>query len=266
MSKASESRHAISLAEWLADELRERILDGRLPDGTLLAKQDEIAHEFRVSKPSTREAFRILETEGLITVRRGRLGGSIVHVPNPDRVAYMLALILQTARVGLGDVGFAIRHIEPICASLCAEREDRKRRVVPALNRANESLAAAIASGGTAAAIESSRSFHEALVASCGNDTMIAIAGSLEAIWSAHEQAWVSEMVLRGEFPPVPARQGALEEHERLTELIDEGEADEAAAVARAHLESAQLYPLSGNETRKVDAALLRFRANAEPE
>ena len=68
----------LSLAERLADELRERILDGRLIDGSVLPKQDEIVEQFGVSKPSAREAFCILETEGLITVRRGSIGGSVV--------------------------------------------------------------------------------------------------------------------------------------------------------------------------------------------
>ena len=56
----------IRIAESVAGELRRRILSAK--EGSMLPKQDEIVAEFRVSYPSVREALRILETEGLITL------------------------------------------------------------------------------------------------------------------------------------------------------------------------------------------------------
>ena len=248
----------MSLAEWLADQLRERILDGRLPDGSELPKQDEIVAEFGVSKPSAREAFRILETEGLITVRRGRVGGSVIHTPHLDSVAYMLALVLQSHAAPLADVGFALRQVEPICASLSASRPNRRRAVVPALRRSHQRLEKAIQAEDADVAVPASRHFHETLVALCGNETMISIAGSLEAMWSAHEQAWASEAVRHGKFPPVVLRQRALDEHREILDLIERGDPVRAANAARRHLESAQLYPLTGDESRLVEASVLR--------
>ena len=67
------------LAEQVADELRRRILGGELADGSVLPKEDELLLEFPVSKPSLREAMRILEAEGLLRVRRGKLGGAVVR-------------------------------------------------------------------------------------------------------------------------------------------------------------------------------------------
>src|SRR5205823_4942563 len=131
-----------------------------------------------------------LETEGLITVRRGSVGGSVVHAPRSESVAYMLALVLQSDAVPLADVALALREIEPICAALCAMRPDRRRSVVPALRREHRRLEQAIASADQAGAVPASRTFHETLVASCGNRTMITIVGALEATWSAHERAW----------------------------------------------------------------------------
>ena len=89
------------LAEMVADGLRERILSGELGDGDMLPKQDDLLAEFRVSPPSIREALRILETEGLITVQRGNVGGAIVHRPKPATAAYMLGLVMQSRSVQL---------------------------------------------------------------------------------------------------------------------------------------------------------------------
>jgi GntR family transcriptional repressor for pyruvate dehydrogenase complex len=248
----------VSLAERLADELRERILDGRLLDGSVLPKQDEIVEQFGVSKPSAREAFRILETEGLITVRRGSIGGSVVHVPGAESVAYMLALLLQAGSAGLDDVALALRELEPACAALCAARPDRSQAVLPELRQGHHLLTEAIEAQDAEAAVPASRVFHEILVATCGNQTMIAVCGALEAVWSAHEEAWADDAVRTGQFPGVPLRRKALDEHERLIELIEDGNADGASHTARRHLETAQRYPLGSGQDRRVDSRLLR--------
>jgi DNA-binding FadR family transcriptional regulator len=78
------------IAEMIADSLRRRILAGELNDGDVLPKVDDLLLEFPVSKPSIREAMRILETEGLLSVRRGNVGGAVIHRPNAKVAAYML--------------------------------------------------------------------------------------------------------------------------------------------------------------------------------
>ena len=57
-----------------------------------------------MSRPSLREALRILEAEGLITVVRGVRGGVIVHEPDERMTARTAALVLQARRVPLADV------------------------------------------------------------------------------------------------------------------------------------------------------------------
>jgi DNA-binding GntR family transcriptional regulator len=52
----------------VADELRERILAGRLAPGTRII-QDELAGELNTSRLPVREALRILESRGLVTLR-----------------------------------------------------------------------------------------------------------------------------------------------------------------------------------------------------
>src|SRR5947209_6940395 len=121
------------LAELVADRLRERILRGDLEDGDLLPKEEELRASYPVSKPSLREAMRILEAEGLITVRRGNVGGAVVHRPTPANVAYTLAMVLSANRVDIPDVARALREVEPSCAALCAGRADRAAAVVPQL-------------------------------------------------------------------------------------------------------------------------------------
>ncbi|QKG19152.1 FadR/GntR family transcriptional regulator [Actinomadura verrucosospora] len=254
----AQMRHP-RVADLLADTLRSRILSGELPDGTLLPKQSALLEEFGVSKLAAREALRILETEGLITIRRGKAGGSVVHAPKRDSVAYMLALVLESRQAALPDVGFALQQIEPFCASLCAQRPDRHTAVVPELRRAHESLVEAIETGDEKRAVPASREFHEAIVRLCGNETLFVVAGALETLWTAQESDWSELATTAGFFPEPALRRQALQEHAEALALIEAGDADGVARLLRSHLQTAQQYPMTGvSPDQRVQATLLR--------
>ena len=81
-----------------------------------------------MSRPSLREALRILEAEGLITVVRGVLGGVVVHQPSERMTARTAALVLQARNVTLGDVHQARSMIEPAAVRVLARRRRARRR------------------------------------------------------------------------------------------------------------------------------------------
>ncbi|HEY8473728.1 MAG TPA: FCD domain-containing protein [Natronosporangium sp.] len=222
------------LADLVARTLRERILSGELQDGDELPRQDELLREFGVSRPSLREALRILEAEGLATVRRGNRGGVIVHVPKPQNAAFMIGLTLQHRGVPLADVGHALRAIEPVCAGLCAEREDRQREVIPALREIQAATEAAVAD--PVAYARRTRQFHQEIVNRCGNETLILVVGALEAIWSTPERDWADQAARQGRFPDRAQRLRGLRAHERLIALIEAGDAERARRYAASHL------------------------------
>ena len=240
------------LAEQVADELRRRILRGELADGSILPKEDELLREFPVSKPSLREAMRILEAEGLLRVRRGKLGGAVVRRPNAANVAYTVGLVLGSQDVGLSDVGRALLQVEPACAALCADRTDRKLAVVPTLRGLHAEAVGAV--DDLLLVTSASRRFHEALVSTCGNQTMIILAGALEMLWSAHETSW-SSRVSDGSIVPIEERLAVLEDHRQVIDAIDDGDARRAHDLAAAHLVNAQHYPGSSGV---VDPSMLR--------
>jgi DNA-binding FadR family transcriptional regulator len=240
------------LAEIVAASLRDDILTGKLKDGDSLPRQEDLFTEFRVSLPAIREAMRILETEGLITVRRGNVGGAVVHLPTTERTAQMIAMVLQTRGATSGDVSGVLFYLEPVCARLCAARGDRETEVVPYLRAAIEAQRAQIDDAGRFNV--NARRFHETLVQRCGSETMILVIGALETIWSAHERPVRDEASTRssdgspdedgagnsGEPRPGSplarrTRRAALRDHEKLLTAIETGNADRAFSLASAH-------------------------------
>src|ERR1700752_690739 len=83
------------VAEIVASRLRDDILSGRLKEGDVLPSQEALLGEFGVSPPAVREAIHILESDGLISVRRGNVGGAVVHRPRPERTAQLISIVLQ---------------------------------------------------------------------------------------------------------------------------------------------------------------------------
>ena len=58
-------------AELIAGHIRRQIVRGELREGDTLPSELNLMEQFGVSRPTLREAFRILEAESLISVRRG---------------------------------------------------------------------------------------------------------------------------------------------------------------------------------------------------
>lgn len=246
------------MAELVAAALRDRILAGGIGDGSELPKQDELVAEFGVSYPSVREALRILETEGFITVRRGNRGGATVHAPDIGTAGYALGLTLQSMQVGVPDLGAALATLEPLCAAHCAQRPDRERVVLPGLRELLAESADCIDDG--AAFTRASRAFHDAVVGSDPNATLRVVVKSLTSLWSVQEEAWAEAQMSRGTYPSPTDRAHAQRAHERLVTSIEQGDADEAARIAEEHLTATQRWVCRSLKDRVIDAASAQSR------
>src|ERR1700722_16313135 len=59
------------IPQLMANDIRRRILRGELKAGEALPAEAELMAQYGISRPTLREALRILESEQLIVVRRG---------------------------------------------------------------------------------------------------------------------------------------------------------------------------------------------------
>ena len=247
------------VAELVASTLRNRILSGDLQDNEPLPKHDELFAEFGVSMPSIREALRILETEGLITVRRGARGGALVHRPDPTTAGYVVGLLMQSNGIDVTDLAAAVRQIEPLCAGMCAARDDRAETVLPALRAVQNDSADVF--DDFPKFVEEMRRFHETMLRCSGNDTMRLLLGILENIWYTQEAAWAPRVNGLAAPPETKARYQSMREHDLLIDAIERGDVDGATRLARDHLHDAQRIALLDDceqATRPVDARLQR--------
>lgn len=121
----------------LANELRERILDGEFSEDTPLPPERELVTQTQMSRSTVREALRILEVQGLIRIKSGRAGGAFVQRPSRDSVATSVSLVIRGQQIRLADLLETRQAIEPYCAQLAARsRTEDDLRVLDAANDA----------------------------------------------------------------------------------------------------------------------------------
>lgn len=255
------------IADLVANSLRRQILDGEISEGERLPPQEELLAHFNVSLPSVREALRILEVEGLVTVKRGNQGGAVVRRPTVRSTAYMQCLLLQSRRVEVGDVARALAFVEPLCAQLCAEREDRHEAVIPKLEAVLEGerhqLEADIPTYNRAA-----RAFHQTVVELCGNETLALIVGGLVLTWSAHEHPSNRWLGREDEFPSADLRAMNFEVHQGLLEAIRSGDGSAAWRAYADHLATnrhSHYSQFTIDDRMRVDASLIRQPFDERP-
>src|SRR5437868_14814638 len=110
----------------IANHLLRTIISGGLNECDSLPLEKDLLAHFGVSRPTLREAFRMLEAEGLISISRGSRTGATVHQPNIEVAARYMGFVLEANGVTLDDVYSARVLIEPIAVRQLVETSGRK--------------------------------------------------------------------------------------------------------------------------------------------
>jgi DNA-binding FadR family transcriptional regulator len=166
----------------VAANLRRQIIRGDLVEGDSLPAEHLLTEQYGVSRPTLREAYRILESERLIEVRRGAKGGARVRMPGTDVAALQVGLILQFGKTTFADIYDARKALESPAAGLVAAAHDEDG--LAALHSNLNMARAAMADSGTDPQAMSSilRDFHSMIVALSGNRTLTLFDSMLNTI------------------------------------------------------------------------------------
>jgi DNA-binding FadR family transcriptional regulator len=231
-------------AELVAGTLRRMIVDGQLKDGDFLPNEAELMAHFSVSRPTLREAVRVLESERLVEVRRGSRTGARVRVPGPEIVARPAGLLLELTGATISDVMVAQAGIEPMAARLLAESGTAQ-----AFDELDKMLAEHIPSGWQSGRLaETTGDFHRRMVELSGNATLAIIAGMLHEITVRHTAFLFKERrpVSKADYDKL------MRSYARLMKLLRAADGAGAEAHWRKHLDVARGLLLEGLETVKV--------------
>ncbi len=233
-------------AELVASQLRRQIVRGELKEGDALPPETALMEQFGVSRPTLREAFRVLESEALISVRRGARGGARVHTPDGDVAARYVGLVLQFRGATLADVYAARKAIELAALAVLAKR--RSDSVLKPL-LANIDECEEI-EGDPTRVVLLQEQFHRLLVEAAGNQTLTIFEEMIHRIIELHGRAYVAKQF----HEPHATKSAGIgsRTHRRFLDLILERRHEEATELWERHLVEAADVVLRGSDAKTV--------------
>ena len=222
------SRPAIShrsKAEYVAQQLLERIIDAKLKPGASFATEAELLSQFNVSRPTLRESLKLLEAQGVLDRRPGPGGGIIIGEPSADLLAHGLSVFLRLHEVPFVTVLKAREVIEPALAyeaALNGAEEDFK-----ALEASIERMKALNAQADQQAFIEENRVFHGLIARASGNKV-------LEVFW--HTISILAHGEHHGIRYSVGNQAHVIKAHQRIVDACRKRDGDAASAAMETHV------------------------------
>ena len=112
------------LSRQVAEKIRSAILEGRLKVDDRLPSEEELARRFGVSRPTVREALKVLAAQNLIRSRRGPSGGNFVSQPDPEGLSRAITdaatLLVAVGVFNVDEMVAARLETESVCCRLAA--------------------------------------------------------------------------------------------------------------------------------------------------
>jgi GntR family transcriptional regulator, transcriptional repressor for pyruvate dehydrogenase complex len=213
--------------EEAADQIAEKVRTGELRAGDRLPGERALALQMQISRPTLREAVKVLVDAGVLEVRRGPGGGMYVAT---DVVP--TELVRHSASLRLAEIAAVLearRMLEPQVAQLAAERATEAD--FEAMERSIEAMRRLVAGGWHQRHedrfLQLDVQFHLALARAAGNP---AVETLMRMLFRQLEIA--RDMAMH--VPLVP--EWTISIHERTLAALRGGDPDEVTAVMDEHL------------------------------
>jgi len=239
-------------AEIVAGHIRRRIVLGQLREGDFLPPEGQLIATLGISRPTLREAFRILEAESLISVMRGSRTGARVHQPRVETVARHAGFALQAQGTTIADLYEARLAIEPyLVAKLTRAMPEG---AVERLRAEAERLRALVEVKQFVACMIALADFHRLLAELAGNRTLLLITSMLQELAKTHQDDFFEDHKLPEDEQQRRLISGINSFH-KLINLIEAGDAEGAETHWRLHIANANTYwvpPADANKRLKV--------------
>jgi len=196
-----------AIAEWVADVLRDRIVKGHYPPGARLVER-KISVELNLSRTPVREALKLLQADGLISISRNK-GAQVLHYDRDEALS-------------LFEI---IAALESLAATRLAGRITGD--VLDRLEGLHREMLRHLELGDHNSYFDVNSVIHDLIVLNSGNPILI----------ETHKR--LIARARRGRYLAImkPARlKQAVAEHESLMAALRAGDPEEAGRIWRLHL------------------------------
>lgn len=212
----------------VADDLRDRIVDGRLVVGDRLPTEEELAAEYEVSRSTIREALRALVARDLLVTRRGTAGGTYVAPVRIDQVTDYLetsiGMMSSVADIDVEEILVAREVLE-----VPAARRAANQRTDEDLELMREALDREKSLVGNKGRFSKHRTFHQ-LIAEASRNTLLEMMS--EPVFRVLETKYLNDDL------PHEVYEGLWHDHAAIFAAVEAGDGEAAARLMADHLAS----------------------------
>ncbi|MFM0394966.1 FadR/GntR family transcriptional regulator [Paraburkholderia phytofirmans] len=222
------------LSHGIADRLRAQIVTGQLKPGDKLPLESDLLERFKVSRPTIREALRILEVEALISLGRGARTGATVLGPTVERAAEYSAMVLASGGTTMGELHEVRAILEPTMVLRVGKKKDKK--LFDELEMHVVAGHAAVEAGNFQLALTHINEYRTVLLRATENRALTFIMDMLRVL----SEKSVDTLLESGEDARNMMRTNmikALQAHQQLVDLLRNGQSEEAQAFWRKYME-----------------------------
>lgn len=238
MSSIGDDLRLPKLSHMVAGRLRDQIASGNLKAGSMLQPESKLLELFNVSRPTLREALRILEAEGLISIGRGMRSGATILGPSIQKVAQYANFMLAADGVTMRDLHQARMFFEPGVIRSLKGHSDELKGACEELRACVTHLERALEDKQYVEIVTGTNRFHDLLARASGNKTIAMLLSVLQTIshgiYSVNltEQGESAEALHKNMTKTVSG-------YDALCNLLEKGKVDEAAAFWQRYMERA---------------------------
>jgi DNA-binding FadR family transcriptional regulator len=244
--------HVPKTSEIVADKIRAQIIRGELNEGDTLPPEGLLMDTLGISRPTLREAFRILEAEGLISVVRGSRTGAKVHKPSVELVSRYAGYVLESQGATISDLYQARLAIEPSVVRWLATAKGGGAMVK--LRNLLATMEQLLDEDRHEDFIDRVETFHQTLVAATGLKTITFMSRMLINLAGKHQREFQRRHA-RSEDSRRKSHRAGLKSYQKAVDLIEAGSVEEAVAHWRLHLTNANTtWTSEGEGDRVVDS------------
>lgn len=215
---ASPEKASVEIARRIVDD----VLAQGLGVGDRLPSEAEMVASYGASRESLREGLRLLEVQGLLSIRRGPGGGPRVSPVNAAYLARSASLFFHVAGATYREVFEAWLELEPVLVAKVAAHPDR-RTVVAAMAPYRHSRR----STDPREVFDASASFHAEVGRLSGNRVLVLLLQSVNHV--------LTELMMEA-IDLGAAGEVIDHDHRELATAIARGHTRRAEQIARQHI------------------------------
>ena len=218
---------SVSVVDAVVEQIERMILSGVLKSGSQLPSERELSDQMSVSRPKVRDAIKVLEQRGLLTVKHGE--GTFVSPLIGTALSPAMVDLFARHPEAFGSYLEFRKEVEGFAAYVSAQRATADdlaiiERIVSEMQKAHDA-------GDSVRELDLDVSLHAAIVDATHNPTL------------SHVMASIYDLMRRGVFfgRALQERSGfsrdrLLEQHRRIAEAIVAKDPEEASAAAEDHI------------------------------